>query len=112
MGALRGHLGQVLALMLLGASASASPPAGPIPSYTITIENLQFSPAELSVHRGDRIVWLNKDLFPHTATANNNAFDSQAIAAGSSWTYLADKAGVYSYSCAFHPGMHGTLKVR
>lgn len=72
---------------------------------------MQFTPAALSVHRGDRIVWANKDLFPHTTTATNKAFDSGSIAAGGSWTYVAKKVGEYSYACAFHPTMKGSLKV-
>jgi len=73
---------------------------------------MQFSPAMLSVHRGDRIVWVNKDLFPHTVTATNKAFDSGSIAAGGSWTYVANKVGSFSYGCTFHPTMKGSLRVQ
>ena len=54
-----------LAALVLMASAAA----GPGKDYTVTIEGMQFKPQELTVQRGDRIVWVNKDLFPHTATA-------------------------------------------
>jgi len=40
---------------------------------------MQFNPAELTVHRGDRVVWVSKDLFPHTATAKDKTFDSGTI---------------------------------
>jgi plastocyanin len=73
---------------------------------------MQFSPVRLSVHRGDRIVWANKDLFPHTVTAGNKAFDSGAIEAGGSWSYVAGKAAVYAYSCTFHPTMKGAITVQ
>jgi plastocyanin len=81
-------------------------------SHTVTIENLQFSPRQLTVQRGDRIVWVNKDLFPHTATADGHAFDSGSIAPNGSWTYLAGKPGEYSYGCTFHPTMKATLTVQ
>jgi plastocyanin len=80
--------------------------------HTVVIENMQFSPAELQVRRGERIVWVNKDLFPHTVTSTAHAFDSGSIAANSSWTYIESKTGEYAYGCTFHPTMKGVLKVR
>jgi plastocyanin len=80
--------------------------------HTVVIENMQFNPAELQVRRGERIVWVNKDLFPHTVTSASHAFDSGSIAATSSWTYVARKAGEYAYGCTFHPTMKGVLKVK
>lgn len=37
-------------------------------TYQVVIEQMRFNPPELTVHRGDRVVWVNKDLFPHTVT--------------------------------------------
>ena len=90
----------------LGAHAAAAAPQ----THIIVIEGMRFNPATLTVHRGDRIVWRNKDLVPHTATASGN-FDSHSIAAGGSWAYVARKAGALTYVCSFHPTMRGTLKV-
>jgi plastocyanin len=101
-----------LVLTVLGWGAAAVPMAAEPGAQTVTIENMQFTPAHLSVHRGGRIVWVNKDLFPHTVTAANKAFDSGSIDAGSSWTYRADKPGEYAYSCTFHPAMKATLTVQ
>jgi plastocyanin len=78
----------------------------------VVIENMQDSPAQLRVRRGERIVWVNKDLFPHTVTATARAFDSGSIAANSSWTYVPRKAGVYAYGCTFHPSMKGSIEVQ
>lgn len=100
-------IGALLALCL---AASAS--AGPGKTYTVTIENMQFNPRELSVHRGDRIVWVNKDLFPHTATAVRKAFNSGSIAANASWSYVAARNGDFAYGCTFHPTMKARLTVQ
>jgi len=81
-------------------------------SHTVVIENMQYNPAQLRVRRGDRIVWVNKDLFPHTVTAASHAFDSGSISANSSWTYVASKAGEYAYGCTFHPTMKGLIEVQ
>ena len=89
----------------------ASAAAEPGETHTVTIEGMQFDPQELIVHRGDRIVWVNKDLFPHTVTASK-MFDSGTIAANSSWSYIAAKSGEYAYGCAFHPTMKGKITVQ
>lgn len=81
-------------------------------SYVVSMATLTFQPAELTVARGDTIVWKNDDFLPHTATARDGAWDSKSINAGESWRYVADKAGRYSYYCIFHPNMQGTIEVR
>ncbi|CAD6537233.1 hypothetical protein LMG28727_03431 [Paraburkholderia kirstenboschensis] len=94
-------------LASLPANAIAAPK-----TYVVAIENMQFNPPNLSVKRGDRVVWVNKDIFPHTATADTRAFDSRSIAANASWSYEPGKAGSFPYGCTFHPTMHGALTVR
>jgi plastocyanin len=98
--------------VLLGPGLAVSEPPTHVATASVTIENMQFSPATVSVHRGDRIVWVNKDLFPHTVTATNKAFDSGSIAAGGSWSYVADRTGELSYGCVYHPTMKGSLKIK
>ena len=88
-----------------GVSAAAQPAA-----HTVIIDALNYAPATMTVKRGDTVVWINKDPFPHTVTAKG-AFDSHDIAAGHSWRYTARKAGDFSYVCTLHPTMKGTLKV-
>lgn len=80
-------------------------------AHTIIIENMRFNPEALTVKRGARIVWINRDLFPHTATADAKTFDSGSIATSASWVYVARKPGHYSFGCTFHPTMKGTLTV-
>jgi plastocyanin len=84
--------------------------AGKRAIHTVVIEGTAYSPASLTVKRGDTVVWLNKDPFPHTATAKG-VFDSHDIAADRSWKYTARKAGEFAYICTLHPNMKGRLKV-
>lgn len=100
------------ALGALGSSAAIFPAPAPRTQHTVTIDGLQFNPAALTVHRGDRIVWVNKDPFPHTVTAASKAFDSGSIAANASWSYIAGKPGEYAYSCTFHPTMKAKVTVQ
>jgi plastocyanin len=102
---------RILTGALIALALTASAVAGPGKDHTVTIENMQFNPQELTVHRGDRIVWVNKDLFPHTATADK-VFDSGSIAADSSWSYTTDKSGVIAYGCTFHPTMKAKITVQ
>jgi plastocyanin len=78
--------------------------------HTVMIEGLMFKPPQLSVKRGDRITWVNKDPFPHTVTADG-AFDSHEIAPDKSWSYVANKAGNYAYRCTLHNTMTAHLIV-
>jgi len=95
------------------AAADPGPQQAAAPAtHVVNVENMQFNPASLTVRRGDRIVWVNKDLFPHTVTADTKAFDSHDIPPSASWTYRADKAGEYAYSCAYHPTMKAKITVR
>jgi plastocyanin len=92
-------------------SAVAADAAAKGATRTINIEAVQFAPDMLTVHRGDIIVWVNKDPFPHTVTSKDGGFDSHEIAAGKSWRYQPRKVGAFTYVCTLHPTMKATLRV-
>ena len=102
----------VVGLLMVGTAASTSNVASTVQARMVIIENLQFNPQSLTVKSGERITWINKDLFPHTATADARAFDSRAIAPNASWTWVARNPGTYTYVCTFHPTMNGTVTVQ
>ena len=81
-------------------------------TYLIVIEQMRFNPPVLTVHRGDHVVWVNKDPFPHTASAISKAFDSHEISPNASWSYVARQTGSYPYLCTLHSTMRGTLIVQ
>ena len=93
-------------------TASASCTGRTPRTYVVSMASLAFQPAELTVDRGDTVVWKNEDFLPHTATARDSSWDSKSVDAGKSWHYVADKPGRYSYYCIFHPNMQGTIEVR
>jgi plastocyanin len=101
-------LAAALGLMLgiIGPSVAAQPK-----THTVTMEGMRFQPEVLAVVPGDTIVWVNKDLVPHTATSKIGGFDSNAILASESWTYTVRKKGDFAYICTFHPAMKGMLRV-
>ena len=98
-----------VALYIVGGAASGRA----VPkTHTVTIEGIRFQPQTLTVSSGDTIVWVNKDLVPHTATSKAGGFDSKTIQADESWTYTAGTKGEFAYICAFHPAMKATLRVQ
>ena len=99
-----------VALLSFGRAGGAGS-AKPV-THKVTIEGMQFQPDVVKAARGDSIVWTNKDLFPHTATASGSAFDSHEIKPGESWTYKAANAGEIAYVCSFHPTMKATLQIK
>jgi plastocyanin len=78
--------------------------------HTVTMDITGYSPATLTVKKGDTVTWVNKDVMPHTATAARG-FDSRSVAPNAKWTYRATQAGEFPYICTLHPNMKGTLKV-
>jgi plastocyanin len=60
--------GRVLAGCVVIALAAASVPAQ-AGTIQVAIEGLIFSPAEITAKIGDTVVWRNKDISAHTATA-------------------------------------------
>jgi plastocyanin len=101
----------VSAMGLLLLSCSRSAPAPAPQSHTITIESMRFEPADLTVRAGDTILWVNKDLFAHSATAEG-VFDSRQIDPGSSWRLTLESAGDVPYVCTLHPTMKAIVRVR
>lgn len=81
-------------------------------THTVTIEGMLFLPEALTVAPGDTIVWVNKDLVPHTATSAAGRFDSKDIQAGKSWKLTVRKTGTFAYICTFHPTMKAALRVK
>ena len=80
-------------------------------THVITVEDMQFRPAALTVKRGDTVTWKNKDLVPHTATAAGK-FDSGNIDGNHSWSWKAAAPGEFGYVCTFHRGMKGSVTVK
>jgi plastocyanin len=91
----------------LAASDQAKPK-----THTVTIESMRFQPETITVAPGDTIIWVNKDLVPHTATSEAGRFDSKDIQAERSWRYNTRKKGDFAYICTFHPTMTGMLRVK
>jgi plastocyanin len=104
-------------LLLGGVLTSCAPseeePLRPAPqTHTVYMEGMGFRPQEITVNAGDTIVWVNRDLVPHSATSAEAGFDSKVIDAYKSWRVTMERPGAFAYVCTFHPTMTATLHVR
>jgi len=95
-----------LAVLLL-----SSPPAVAAPqTHVVVIDKMKFGAVPASVRVGDRILWVNKDMFRHTATAKDGSFNVD-LPPGAKGTSIVRKAGALLVNCRYHPAMRATLKV-
>lgn len=107
----------VLALAMLGvaggvlASAAAKEPVRAT-TASVRIDATSYQPSTIVVRLGDSIEWSNHDLFRHTVTSPNGAFDSKDIQPEASWKLTPRKVGRYDYACIYHGTMTGTIVVR
>jgi plastocyanin len=95
-----------MAAMLFGMIAVPAQAA----TIQITMQDLVFTPAEVSAKVGDTVEWINKDVFVHTATARNGDFDVNS-APKKTVTSVLKKAGTVEYYCRFHPNMKAVLTI-
>jgi plastocyanin len=96
-------------LSSLGVAAGDRPTSQ---THTVTIEGMRFQPEVLTVAPGDTVVWVNKDLVPHSATSKAGGFDSKDIQTDKSWRYTIQTTGEFAYICTFHPTMKAMLRVK
>ncbi|HET9986230.1 MAG TPA: cupredoxin family copper-binding protein [Longimicrobiales bacterium] len=114
----RGGWGRAARVLLLGVlvpvvSGSAAGAGGAKPKrHVVEMRGFEFRPAVVRVAVGDTVVWVNRDVVPHTATADGRGWDSANVAAGGSWTLVVRRKGAERYTCLYHPTMKGTLIVR
>jgi plastocyanin len=78
-----------------------------------TIVAADFSLTDLTVAPGEEIVLDNTGSAPHTATADDGAFDTGQVSGGDTSDPVAapDEPGTYAFHCEVHPSMTATLTV-
>jgi len=95
----------------IGALLLASPAAAVPRTYTIVIDKMKFGPVPAQLHKGDAIIWVNQDFLRHSATAADHSFDADLKPNTKAKTVL-NKTGAIAFSCRYHPGMRGVLRVQ
>lgn len=110
-------LGLAMALMLTvigcdGGEETATTSAPAAEEQTVEIADFAFSPEELTIAAGSTVTWVNQDpSLPHTATSDDEVFDSGSLTEGGEFSFTFDEAGTFAYFCEVHPTMRGTIVV-
>jgi plastocyanin len=94
------------------APAKAAHPADTTGGPSVSIENFNFVPANLTVPAGTTVMWTNHDDVEHTATASDNSFSSPSIPTDGQFSYTFTTPGTFSYFCAIHPFMTARIIVQ
>ena len=71
----------VLALLVCSAGMHADQKRRKPVTHTVTIDATSYQPAKLTIAPGDSVLWVNKDVIPHTATAKKAGCRRTACAA-------------------------------
>jgi len=66
----------------------------------------------LSIKVGTTVTWTNKDAVAHTVTSDDGtSFNSGNLANGQTLSFTFNTPGSWTYHCAIHPSMKGTITV-
>jgi plastocyanin len=83
-------------------------------AHQVVIKGFVYDPELLPVRVGDTVTWTNRDIVPHTVTAEDADWDSGEILPGETWTMtvtgetFAEMSG--KYFCGYHPSMQSALE--
>ena len=94
------------ALLLVASPAMAAPR-----TYMVVMDKMKFGAVPTDLHKGDTILWLNRDFLRHTATASDKSFNVDLMP-GAKGKITLGRAGAIPFACRYHPGMRGVLQVK
>ena len=82
----------------------------------IEIFDFAFKSSDVTIKKGTKVTWTNKDSAKHDVTPDNgdsNAFkgSNKLLAKNESYSFTFDIVGTYTYNCSPHPYMKGTITV-
>lgn len=79
--------------------------------YTVIISKMKFTPSELVVEKGSKVVWINKEFYPHDVTDElKKTWSSKLLNQDQSWSKIITKNE--SYFCNLHKTMKGKIIVK
>ena len=82
--------------------------------FKVSIQNFAFTPATVTVTKGDVVVFTNNDQVSHTVTSDTGAFTGGTVAPTAEFTVATAglAAGTYPFHCSIHTTMRGTIIVK
>ena len=101
-------------LLALAVGAYAPPPRAQTTAraiHRVEIKGFAFEPSRVEVRAGDTVEWINRDFAPHTATADNNRWDTGLLKNKATGRLVMMQTGEFAYHCTSHPQMKGIIIV-
>lgn len=77
----------------------------------VEIKKFAFQPPVITVKPGTTVAFINRDGVAHTATGNDESFDTGLLGRDEQATVTFDQPGRFEYHCIPHPFMQGTVMV-
>lgn len=110
-----GLAGSFVAAGVAGAVLFSTTAAAPVvvasAPGSVAIAGFAFDQPTTTVAVGTTITWTNADSFAHSVVARDDAFTSDDLATGVTFSHTFDAPGTYAYICGIHPSMAGTVVV-
>ena len=80
---------------------------------TVAIQNFAFTPVSITVKKGTKVTWTNKDSTAHTVTENDGKSGpaSSDVNPGQTYSFTYNTVGTFQYHCSIHPSMTGSVTV-
>jgi len=90
---------------------AAAPSGDAVRAAKVEIVDFAYDPDPVTIEGGGKVIWINRDAQPHTATAEGGSFDTGVLEEGKLKSETFKEPGTYNYVCSIHPQMHGTVEV-
>jgi plastocyanin len=94
-----------------GGVNAPAPSGDAVRAEKVSIVEFTYDPDPVVIEEGGKVIWVNRDSAPHTATADDGSFDTGTIATDKLKSESFKQPGTYTYFCEIHPDMHGTIEV-
>jgi len=94
-------------------NAANSQSATSAQTSTVSIQDFAYAPAKITVKKGTKVTWTNKDSTKHDVIPDTSGsfMGSELLGQNESYSFTFDTVGTYSYHCSPHPYMKGTVEV-
>lgn len=78
--------------------------------HIVEINKMKFEPAEIKVNKGDRVVFVNRDLVAHDVTEQSKKnWSSSPLTTDQNWVLVVTES--VNYYCSLHVVMKGKIVV-
>ena len=104
--------GILLLCMIFILNGCFTPSEKPVPkTHLVEIKAMQFQPSQLTVQKGDTVIFTNKDIVVHDVTEEKNkSWTSLPLSANQSYSMVVNESA--DYYCSIHPVMKGRLLIQ